>query len=73
MPRYHFDVLDKNTFIDAEGVDFADAATMRRHAMRAAGSMVGEITDFPSEPWMMIIRDARRDAVATLAFSARSA
>ena len=73
MPRFHFDVIDDDSFIDTEGVDFADASTMRKQAMRAAGSMVAEIADFPAKPWTMVIRDGRRKTVATLTFSARAA
>ena len=73
MPRFHFDVIDDDRFTDHDGVEFADAKTMRADAMRGAGSMVGEIVDFPLEPWTMVIRDEARKPVATLTFSARLA
>ena len=72
MPHFHFDIIKNNhdRSIDEEGVEFDTIATMENEAMRAAGTMLSELSEFPREPWTMIVRDAARQTVATLMFTA---
>ena len=69
MPRFHFDVIDEDCFIDDVGLVFTDVEAMRPEVMRAAGTMLSERASFPNEPWTMIVRNERRRVVATLSFT----
>ena len=71
MARYFFNLIGEHSVDDFDGLDLADEATARLHAVELAQALMRRTRLFRVNPeqWSMQLVDAERREVAVIAFS----
>jgi hypothetical protein len=56
MPRFYFHLRDGETFLDPDGVGFADIADMKRESIATSGEMLKGLNQkslWAGDPWTL--------------------
>ena len=71
MPRYHFNVLDRTTYIDEIGTDLASIDDAKREARRYAGNLLADsaMRSSPDREWRVEVTDHQGSALFCLGVS----
>jgi hypothetical protein len=71
MTRYYFNLNGEHSVDDLDGLDLADEATARLHAVELAQALMRRTRLFRANPeqWSMQLLDAERHEVAVIPFS----
>ena len=71
MSRYYFNLIGEHSVDDFDGLDLADEATARLHAVELAQALMRRTRLFRvnSEQWSMQLVDGERREVAVIPFS----
>jgi hypothetical protein len=71
MPRYYFNLIGEHSVDDSDGLDLADEATARLHAVELAQALMRRTRLFRLNPeqWSMQLVDGERREVAVIPFS----
>ena len=71
MSRYYFNLIGEHSVDDFDGLDLADEATARLHAVELAQALMRRTRLFRVNPeqWSMQLVDAERREIAMIAFS----
>jgi hypothetical protein len=70
MPRYYFNLIGEHSVDDFDGLDLADEATARLHAVELAQALMRRTRLFRlnSEQWSMQLVNAERREIAVIPF-----
>ncbi|MBV9428256.1 MAG: hypothetical protein JO084_11070 [Bradyrhizobiaceae bacterium] len=70
MSRYYFNLIGEHSVDDLDGLDLADEATARLHAIELAQALMRRTRLFRENPerWSMQLLDAERHEVAVIPF-----
>jgi hypothetical protein len=71
MSRYYFNLIGEHSVDDFDGLDLADEATARLHAVELAQALMRRTRLFRTNPeqWSMQLVDAERREVAVIPFA----
>lgn len=71
MSRYYFNLIGEHSVDDLDGLDLADEATARLHAIELAQALMRRTRLFRANPeqWSMQLLDAERREIAIIPFS----
>ena len=71
MSRYYFNLIGEHSVDDLDGLDLADEATARLHAVELAQALMRRTRLFRANPeqWSMQLLDAERREIAVIPFS----
>jgi hypothetical protein len=71
MSRYYFNLIGEHSVDDQDGLDLADEATARLHAVELAQALMRRTRLFRASPeqWSMQLLDAERHEIAVIPFS----
>jgi hypothetical protein len=71
MSRYYFNLIGEHSVDDQDGLDLADEATARLHAVELAQALMRRTRLFRANPeqWSMQLLDAERHEIAVIPFS----
>ena len=71
MSRYYFNLVGEHSVDDLDGLDLADEATARLHAVELAQALMRRTRLFRIHPeqWSMQLVDAERREIGVIAFS----
>jgi hypothetical protein len=71
MSRFYFNLVGEHSVDDSDGLDLADEATARLHAVELAQALMRRTRLFRVNPeqWSMQLVDADRHEIATIPFS----
>jgi hypothetical protein len=71
MSRYYFNLIGEHSVDDFDGLDLADEATARLHAIELAQALMRRTRLFRSNPerWSMQLLDPDRHEIAVIPFS----
>jgi hypothetical protein len=71
MSRYYFNLIGEHSVDDHDGLDLADEATARLHAVELAQALMRRTRLFRLNPekWSMQLVDAERQEIAVIPFS----
>jgi hypothetical protein len=71
MSRYYFNLVGEHSVDDQDGLDLADEATARLHAVELAQALMRRTRLFRASPeqWSMQLLDAERHEIAVIPFS----
>jgi hypothetical protein len=71
MSRYYFNLIGEHSVDDQDGLDLADEATARLHAVELAQALMRRTRLFRASPeqWSMQLLDAERREIAVIPFS----
>jgi hypothetical protein len=71
MSRYYFNLVGEHSVDDHDGLDLADEATARLHAVELAQALMRRTRLFRASPeqWSMQLLDAERREIAVIPFS----
>jgi hypothetical protein len=71
MSRYYFNLSGEHSVDDVDGLDLADEATARLHAVELAQALMRRTRLFRTNPeqWSMQLLDADRREIAVIPFS----
>jgi hypothetical protein len=71
VSRYYFNLIGEHSVDDLDGLDLADEATARLHAVELAQALMRRTRLFRdnSEHWSMQLLDAERSEIAAIPFS----
>jgi len=71
MSRYYFNLIGEHSVSDSDGLDLADEATARLHAVELAQALMRRTRLFRLNPeqWSMQLIDAERREIAVVSFS----
>jgi len=71
MSRYYFNLVGEHSVDDQDGLDLADEATARLHAVELAQALMRRTRLFRANPeqWSMQLLDAERREIAVIPFS----
>jgi uncharacterized protein DUF6894 len=71
MSRFYFNLVGEHSVNDSDGLDLADEATARLHAVELAQALMRRTRLFRVNPeqWSMQLVDADRHEIATIPFS----
>jgi hypothetical protein len=71
MSRYYFNLIGEHSVDDLDGLDLADEATARLHAIELAQALMRRTRLFRLNPekWSMQLLDAERIEIAVIPFS----
>jgi hypothetical protein len=71
MSRYYFNLVGEHSVDDHDGLDLADEATARLHAVELAQALMRRTRLFRANPeqWSMQLLDAERHEIVVIPFS----
>jgi hypothetical protein len=71
MSRYYFNLVGEHSVDDQDGLDLADEATARLHAVELAQALMRRTRLFRANPeqWSMQLLDAERHEIVVIPFS----
>jgi hypothetical protein len=71
MSRYYFNLIGEHSVDDQDGLDLADEATARLHAVELAQALMRRTRLFRANPeqWSMQLLDAERHEIVVIPFS----
>jgi hypothetical protein len=71
MSRYYFNLIGEHSVDDLDGLDLADEATARLHAIELAQALMRRTRLFRLNPerWSMQLLDAERHEIAVIPFA----
>ncbi len=75
MPRYFFDIINGQDFIDLQGSEWPDLSAARIEAVRYSAEVLKEMPErfWNNDLWTMTVSDANKVPLFTLKFLAESA
>ncbi len=75
MPRFHFYVVDGDSYPDIQGTELRDLDAARAEALRFAGALLADASPsfWSGDEWSMTVTDATQLTLFRLSFSATDA